>query len=71
MFGEGQPAYAGVAARVAAGLDTATLMLLDAARGMAGPAAEAGYRVLYLDSLEDAPAACAALAASVLVVNGG
>ena len=36
MFGEGQPAYAGVAARVAAGLDTATLMLLDAAQGNGG-----------------------------------
>jgi hypothetical protein len=71
MFGVGQPRHAGVAARVAAGLTTATLLLLDPSRRMAEVAAQAGFRVHYLDRLEDAPTACAALAADLLAGSGG
>lgn len=65
MFGQGQPAYADVAARVAERLDTATLMVQDPHRQTATDAAEAGYTVAYLDTMADAPVACAALAATI------
>lgn len=62
MFGTGQPQYADVAARVRRGLDTATLVLQDSRRSVAGPAAAAGYDVEYIERMDDAPAACARLA---------
>lgn len=65
MFGEGQPAYAEVAARVATRLDTATLIVQDSAHEVEPFAHAAGYQVAYLESMADAPAACAKLAAAV------
>jgi len=65
MFGEGQPAYAHVAAEVAARLDTATLMVQDPRRSIGGQALAAGYAVSYVDSMADAPEACARLAAAI------
>jgi hypothetical protein len=62
MFGTGQPQFAEVAARVRRGLDTATLVLQDSRRSVAGPAAAAGYDVEYIERMTDAPAACARLA---------
>jgi hypothetical protein len=62
MFGAGQPQFADVAARVRRGLDTATLILQDRSRSVAGPAATAGYDVEYIERMTDAPAACARLA---------
>ncbi|WP_264027096.1 hypothetical protein [Mycolicibacterium insubricum] len=62
FFGEGQQEYAGVAAAVGTKCDTATLILLDARRSTAKTATAAGYDVEYLDSMADAPAACARLA---------
>ncbi|WKG04361.1 hypothetical protein [Mycolicibacterium sp. HK-90] len=65
MFGAGQEEYAEVAAAVRRQLDTATLLVQDRTRSVAGPAAEAGYAVDYLDSMADAPAVCARLAAHI------
>ncbi|WP_074133204.1 vWA domain-containing protein [Mycolicibacterium houstonense] len=65
MFGAGQDEYAGVAAKVRGQLDTATLLVQDRSRSVAGPAAEAGYAVDYLDTMTDAPAVCARLAAHI------
>jgi hypothetical protein len=62
MFGTGQPQLADVAARVRRALDTATLVLQDSRRSVAGPAAAAGYDVEYIERMDDAPAACARLA---------
>jgi hypothetical protein len=62
LFGYGQERYAHVADEVRALLDTATLVLLDPRHTMESTALRHGYRVNYLDSLADAPAACAALA---------
>jgi hypothetical protein len=62
MFGAGQPQYADIAARVRRGLDTATLVLQDSSRSVAGPAAAAGYDVEYLQRMTDAPDVCARLA---------
>ncbi|MGY4858961.1 VWA domain-containing protein [Cryobacterium sp. AP23] len=62
MFGTGQPQFADVAARVRRGLDTATLVLQDSRRSVAGPAAAAGYDIEYIEQMTDAPAACARLA---------
>ncbi len=65
LFGEGQEQYAGVAAAVRRQLDTATLLVQDRSRTIAGPAAEAGYAVDYLDTMSDAPAVCSRLAAHI------
>ena len=62
FFGTGQENYAGVAADVRLRLDTATLLVMDRFKSIADPAARAGYDVGYLESMDDAPAACAALA---------
>jgi hypothetical protein len=62
MFGTGQPQFKDVAALVRRGLDTATLVLQDFRRSVAGPAAAAGYDVEYIERMTDAPAACARLA---------
>lgn len=61
MFGAGQPQYADVARRVRLQLDTATLVVQDGSRRLTGPASEAGYDVEYIDSMQDAPLACARL----------
>lgn len=68
LFGAGQPAYAHVAAEVARRLDTATLMVEDPGHRIDEEARAAGYDVSYVDTMEDAPAACARLAA---VITGG
>ncbi|ORA37314.1 hypothetical protein [Mycobacterium aquaticum] len=65
LFGAGQEEYVGVAAAVRRRLDTATLLVQDRSRSVAGPAAEAGYAVDYLDTMSDAPAVCARLAAHI------
>ena len=62
FFGRGQDDYAGVAAAVRSKCETATLILLDSRHSSAADAAAAGYDVEYLDSMADAPAACARLA---------
>ncbi|MCU1423670.1 MAG: hypothetical protein JWN36_3321 [Microbacteriaceae bacterium] len=62
MFGEGQPQYAAVAARVRSVIDTGTLVVQDSRHAIATPAAAAGYDVEYIASMREAPAACARLA---------
>ncbi len=62
MFGKGNDPYAQVAAQVRPKLTTATLVLLDRSRRVAPLAAQAGYQVAYLESMDDAPAVCARLA---------
>ena len=62
MFGVGNAPYAQVAAEVRPKLTTATLVLLDFRHTVAPLAAEAGYEVAYLESMDDAPAVCARLA---------
>jgi hypothetical protein len=61
MFGAGQPQYADVARQVRGRLDTATLVVQDGRRQLSGLASEAGYDVEYIDSMRDAPVACARL----------
>jgi hypothetical protein len=62
MFGAGNEQYSTVAATVRGVLSTGTLMLLDPRKSVAEAAARAGYDVIYLESMDDAPAACARLA---------
>ena len=62
MFGVGNAPYGQVAAQVRPKLTTATLVLLDSRHTVAPLAAEAGYQVAYLESMDDAPAVCARLA---------
>jgi hypothetical protein len=61
MFGAGQPQYADVARQVRRRLDSATLVVQDAGRRLTGPASAAGYDVEYIESMSDAPLACARL----------
>lgn len=68
MFGERNESYAHVAATVRKVLTTGTLLLEDRSRRIGAIAGEAGYDVIYLDAMDDAPAACAALAE---VLHGG
>ena len=62
MFGAGNEQYSDVAEQVRRVLTTGTLILLDRRKTVAEPAERAGYHVIYLESMDDAPAACAALA---------
>lgn len=62
MFGVGNEPYSDVARAVRSKLTTGTLVLMDPRRHVAELAARDGYDVVYLDSMDDAPAACAALA---------
>jgi hypothetical protein len=62
MFGAGNEPYAQVAAQVRPKLTTATLVLMDPQRTVASLAEAAGYDIVYLESMNDAPAACARLA---------
>ncbi len=62
MFGEGNEPFALVAPAVRPKLTTATLVLLDHQHVVAPLAAEAGYDVSYLESMNDAPKVCARLA---------
>jgi hypothetical protein len=61
MFGAGNAAYVDVAERVRGVLTTGTLVLLDHRHSVEDSAAHAGYSVIYLDSMDDAPAACTEL----------
>ena len=61
MFGVGDASRSHVAAAVRPAFTTATLMLMDPFRRVADHAAQAGYDVLYIDSMADAPQACARL----------
>lgn len=67
MFGGGDPDRAGVAAQVRATLSTGTLVVLDSSRQVQPLARAAGYDLLYIESMDDAPRACAELAE---VLNG-
>lgn len=62
MFGVGNEPFEGVAAEVRSTVTTGTLVLMDARRRVADLAAENGYDVVYLDTMADAPRACADLA---------
>lgn len=67
MFGEGDPDRAGVATQVRSTLSTGTLVVLDRSRRVEPLARAAGYEILYLESMDDAPTVCADLAE---VLNG-
>ncbi|MDF2664528.1 MAG: transhydrogenase alpha subunit [Microbacterium sp.] len=67
MFGAGDPDRADVAARVRSTLSTGTLVVLDRSRRVEPLARAAGYEILYLETMDDAPTACAELAE---VLNG-
>jgi hypothetical protein len=62
MFGTGQEQYAATAGDVRRVLDSGTLIVEDPRHQMKEPAAAAGYDVEYIDTMDDAPAACARLA---------
>lgn len=62
LFGDGDPARADVARRVRKTLSTATLVVLDRQHRVAEPALRAGYDVMYIERMDDAPAVCARLA---------
>jgi hypothetical protein len=62
MFGTGQPGSEDVAAGARPDFATATLLLLDRRHAVSAAAAAAGYDVAYLESMADAPRACATLA---------
>ncbi|AMM21136.1 hypothetical protein AX769_14560 [Frondihabitans sp. PAMC 28766] len=62
LFGAGQPGAETVAATVRGRLDTATLIVQDYGHSIEQAARAAGYDTLYIDSMSEAPAACAALA---------
>ncbi len=62
MFGVGNGQFAHVAKDTRAKLTTATLVLLDHRRSVDALAAEAGYDVLYLDTMDQAPEICSWLA---------
>ncbi|WP_120494162.1 VWA domain-containing protein [Microbacterium phyllosphaerae] len=62
MFGVGNEPYEGVARTVREVLTTGTLVLMDRRHQVAQLAERAGYDVVYLQTMADAPAACAALA---------
>lgn len=62
LFGEGQPGLAHVAGDVRRRLDSATLIVEDSRRSIEQEAGEAGYDVLYVDTMADAPQACVELA---------
>jgi hypothetical protein len=62
MFGVGNEPFAATAATVRSKLTTGTLVLLDARQQVSDLAERAGYDVVYLDTMADAPAACARLA---------
>lgn len=66
MFGAGQDQFADVAARVGRTLDTGTLVILGVPSAVDDEAAAAGYSVLRVASMDDAPAACARLARRIL-----
>lgn len=65
MFGVGNERYSGVARVVREVLTTGTLVLMDPRRQVAQLAERDGYDVVYLQTMADAPAACAALAATL------
>lgn len=62
MFGVGNEPYEGVAGAVRTVLTTGTLVLMDPRHRVAALAARDGYDVVYLQTMADAPAACAILA---------
>jgi len=62
MFGVGNEPYQGVARTVREVLTTGTLVLMDRRHQVAQLAERDGYDVVYLQTMADAPAACAALA---------
>lgn len=62
MFGAGQPAFAGVAAALRQSLTTATLVLMNSWDSVGAAASAAGYDVIRIDSMDDAPRVCAELA---------
>lgn len=65
MFGAAQPGRARIAATIRPVLTTATLLVIDPLRRVSEAAAAAGYTIEYLETLADAPAACARLARTI------
>src|SRR5690606_27222011 len=57
MFGVGNEPFVGAARVVREVLTTGTLVLMDRQRRVAKSAAEAGYDVVYIASMDDAPKA--------------
>lgn len=62
MFGVGNEPFQGVARAVREKLTTGTLVLMDRQHRVADLARRDGYDIVYLQAMDDAPAACAALA---------
>lgn len=62
MFGTGNEPYSTVARDVRGTLSTGTLVLMDRTHRTARVAQDAGYDVIYLDTMADAPRACTTLA---------
>ncbi|WP_394552724.1 VWA domain-containing protein [Agromyces sp. MMS24-JH15] len=62
MFGRWNAGFEHVAADVRTKLTSGTLLLLDPRHHVESIAAAAGYDVIYLESMDDAPAACVRLA---------
>ncbi|QEW04931.1 VWA domain-containing protein [Microbacterium lushaniae] len=62
MFGDGNEPFAGVAAATRGKLTTGTLVVLAWARRIEPLARAAGYDILYLERMDDAPGVCARLA---------
>ncbi|MFJ6678658.1 VWA domain-containing protein [Microbacterium sp. NPDC091382] len=62
MFGDGNAGHADVAERVRPLLTTATLLLTVRSSRVDAQAEAAGYEVLHVRTMDDAPAACARLA---------
>lgn len=65
MFGVGNEPFEGVARAVREVLTTGTLVLMDRRHQVAQLAERDGYDVVYLQTMADAPAACAALAVTL------
>jgi len=62
LFGAGNPDAEGVAAAARATMTTATLVLMDRRHQVDALAAAAGYDVISVETMDDAPRACARLA---------
>ncbi|MBP6995505.1 MAG: VWA domain-containing protein [Phycicoccus sp.] len=62
MFGHGNEPYAHVAAAARTKVTTATLILLEWARGIEPTAQDAGYDCAFVGTMQDAPRVCAQLA---------
>lgn len=62
LFGQGNAAMAHVAPLVRSALSTATVVAMDSRHTIADAAKDAHYDVIYIETMEEAPAVCAKLA---------